>query len=42
MYDFLDEMTVEFKDSYKMALKRTGLDCIGSEEFMAKGLTKPQ
>ena len=42
MYDFLDEMEQEFKDSYKLALKRTGLDEIGSEEFMAKGHTKPQ
>ena len=42
MYDFLDEMEEEFKDSYKLALKRTGLDEIGSEEFMAKGGTKPQ
>ena len=42
MYDFLDEMEQEFKDSYKLALKRTGLDEIGSEEFMAQGATKPQ
>lgn len=42
MYDFLDGMVKEFKDSYKLALKRTGLDCIGSEQFMAEGGTKPQ
>ena len=35
-------MEQEFKDSYKLALKRTGLDEIGSEEFMAQGATKPQ
>lgn len=42
MYDFLDEMVKEFKDTYKLALKRNGLDEIGSEYFMAKGATKPQ
>ena len=42
MYDFLDEMVKEFGESYKLALKRTGLDELGSEEFMAKGHTKPQ
>jgi len=42
MYEFLDEMAKEFKDSYKDALKRIGLDELGSEEFMAKGTTKPQ
>ena len=42
MYDFLDEMIKEFKDSNKLALKRMGLDCIGSERFMANGGTKPQ
>jgi len=42
MYDFLDEMNLEFKDAYKLALARTGLDVIGSEEFMAKGGTKSQ
>mgnify|MGYP006899578141 CR=1 FL=1 len=41
MYDFLDEMGKEFSESHKLALKRTGLDEIGSEEFMAKGVTKP-
>jgi len=42
MYDFLDEMAKEFKDSYKLALKRIGLDEIGSEGFMAQGATKQQ
>tara|TARA_R110002096_G_scaffold304000_1_gene498931 strand:- start:389 stop:1180 length:792 start_codon:yes stop_codon:yes gene_type:complete len=42
MYDFLDEMAQEFKDSYKDALSRMGLDELGSEEFMAKGHTRPQ
>ena len=41
MYDFLDEMVGEFGESYKFALKRIGLDGIGSEEFMANGETKP-
>jgi hypothetical protein len=35
-------MVKEFGESYKFALKRTGLDELGSEEFMAKGHTKPQ
>ena len=34
-YDFLDEMVLEFKDSYKLALARIGLTEIGSAEFMA-------
>ena len=42
MYDFLDDMAEEFKDSYKLALTRIGLDEIGSEGFMAEGATKPQ
>tara|TARA_R110000803_G_scaffold125660_1_gene193259 strand:- start:478 stop:1110 length:633 start_codon:yes stop_codon:yes gene_type:complete len=42
MYDFLDEMAKEFKDVHKQALSRIGLDELGSEEFMAKGATKPQ
>lgn len=42
MYDFLDKMAEEFKDSYQDALSRMGLDELGSEEFMAKGATKPQ
>ena len=42
MHDFLDKMVEEFKDSYKDALKRIGLDEIGSEEFMSNGATKPQ
>ena len=42
MYNFLDEMAEEFKESYKNALTRIGLDELGSEEFMAKGVTKPQ
>lgn len=42
MYDFLDEMAEEFKDSHKYALKRIGLNELGSEEFMAQGVTKPQ
>ena len=41
MYDFLDEMVGEFGQAYKFALKRIGLDGIGSEEFMASGETKP-
>jgi len=40
MYDFLDEMNDEFGECYKLALKRTGLDGIGSEEFMAAGQTR--
>jgi hypothetical protein len=42
MYEFLDKMADEFKDSYQDALSRMGLDEVGSEEFMAKGATKPQ
>ena len=42
MYKFLDEMAFEFKDAHKDALSRMGLDELGSEEFMAKGHTKPQ
>jgi hypothetical protein len=42
MYEFLDKMADEFKDSYQDALSRMGLDELGSEEFMAKGATKPQ
>ena len=42
MYDFLDDMVEEFKDVYKLALVRTGLDGVGSERFMADGQTKPQ
>ena len=42
MYEFLDKMAEEFKDSYQDALSRMGLDELGSEEFMAKGHTKPQ
>ena len=42
MYNFLDGMVKEFKDSNKLALKRMGLDCIGSEQFMANGATKPR
>ena len=42
MYDFLDEMTKEFGESFKLALTRIGLDELGSEEFMAEGATKPQ
>ena len=40
MYEFLDKMAFEFKDSYQDALSRMGLDELGSEEFMAKGQTK--
>lgn len=42
MYVFLDKMAETFKDSYKLALKRIGLDTIGSEQFMAQGQTKQQ
>ena len=42
MYKFLDKMAFEFKDSYQDALTRIGLDELGSEQFMAKGATKPQ
>jgi DNA-binding transcriptional regulator YiaG len=41
MYKFLDNMAVEFKDSYQDALSRIGLDTLGSEGFMANGVTKP-
>jgi hypothetical protein len=40
MYDFLDRMHDEFKDCYKLALMRTGLDEVGSEYFMATGETR--
>lgn len=33
MYDFLDQMVKEFKDCYTLALKRIGLEELGSEEF---------
>lgn len=42
MYDFQDEMVKEFKDSYKSALKRIGIDNLGSAEFRASEVTKPQ
>ena len=42
MYEFLDKMAFEFKDSYQDALTRMGLDELGSEEFMANGETRPQ
>lgn len=42
MYSFLDEMAKEFKDNYKLALSRIGLDELGSEGFMAHGVTKPK
>ena len=42
MYDFLDDMAEEFKDSYQDALSRIGLDELGSEGVMAQGVTKPQ
>ena len=38
MYDFLDEMVKEFGESYKLALKRIGLDVIGSERYMAENV----
>ena len=41
MYDFLDQMAYEFKDAHKDALNRIGLDELGSEGFMAQGVTKP-
>ena len=41
MYNFLDNMAEKFKDSHRLALKRMGLDELGSEEFMAAGHTKP-
>tara|TARA_R110002020_G_scaffold10337_4_gene39828 strand:- start:1067 stop:1825 length:759 start_codon:yes stop_codon:yes gene_type:complete len=34
-YEFLDYMAIKYKDCYKFALKRIGLDEIGSEEFQA-------
>lgn len=40
MYDFLDEMVEEFKDCYKNALTRMGLNTIGSEDFIVKGMSK--
>jgi len=42
MYDFLDEMVAEFGLCYQSALKRMGLNELGSNEFMANGGTKPQ
>ena len=42
MYEFLDAMVQEFGQEYKKALERIGLTELGSEEFMAKGVTKPQ
>jgi len=42
MYSFLDEMAEEFKESYKLSLNRIGLNELGSQEFMSKGVTKPQ
>ena len=42
MYEFLDAMVNEFGQEYKKALERIGLTELGSEEFMAKGVTKPQ
>lgn len=42
MHEFLDQMADKFKDSHKLALKRIGLDELGSEGFMANGATKPQ
>ena len=42
MYNFLDDMVKEFKDSNKLALERMGLKGIGSEQFMANGVTKPK
>jgi len=42
MYKFLDDMVKEFGHEYKKALSRIGLNELGSEEFMAKGATKPQ
>jgi len=42
MYNFLDKMVEKFKDEYKLALKRMGLNEIGSERFMAGGQTKPR
>jgi len=42
MFEFLDEMVKEFGEEYRLALKRIGLDGIGSEYYMAEGATKPQ
>jgi hypothetical protein len=42
MYEFLDSMVDKFETSYKLALSRSGLDGIGSEQFMAEGATKPR
>lgn len=42
MHNFLDDMVKEFGQEYNIALERLGLNGIGSEEFMAKGMTKPQ
>lgn len=42
MHDFLDSMASKFKDSYRKALARIGLDELGSQRFMAKGFTKPK
>jgi len=42
MYEFLDKMAFEFKDAYQDALSRMGLDELGSEEFMSKGVTNSQ
>ena len=42
MYEFLDAMVKEFGQEYKKALERIGLTELGSEEFMAKGVTTPQ
>lgn len=40
-YDFLDMMAVEFKDAYKLALKRIGVSKIGSADFVNSGITEP-
>ena len=42
MFQFLDAMVEKFRDSYKLALERMGLNGIGSELYMATGATKPQ
>jgi hypothetical protein len=36
-FKFLDDMAIEFKDTYKLALKRMGLKEIGSSDFMMDG-----
>ena len=41
MYIFLDNMATEFTDAHEFALKRIGLDELGSKGFMANGQTKP-